>query len=253
LEVGLHRVKVSFIAATLMFVFTSHAPAVSQSKLTATTTIVVTDVQGAVVPHAHVRIVPFPRSPRLEADERGTVSVELSPGKYAIFVTAPSFVVKSETVEISGTTDQHVTISLRVAGGSTIEVQQPQSSPRFEQIWRLETRYWSFAKSSDLNAYAGLWHTDAVAWRTDGYVLGKDGAIAWLKQNLDQGLYLEELEINPEGVRITGDVAVTFYHVRSLWIDELGRGEPRHYRINHTWIRSGATWQIISETSMLTR
>jgi hypothetical protein len=234
------------LLVTALIIAASPLPAAAEEKKrTATTTISITDSAGAVIPQAHVRIVPFPRLPRLETNGRGSLTVELLPGKYELFVNARGFAAKTHPFEISDLADQNVTVSLRVAGGSTVEVERSWSQGS-ERVWSMELAYWNHVKELDLKGFASLWHPNGVAWR-DGSPRTRDDAIAWLKHNRDRGLYLEEFESKAQEIRITDNVAVTFYYIRSLWVNEEGRGTSRHNRVTHTWIKSGTAWRIVGE------
>jgi hypothetical protein len=92
-------------------------------------TIQVTDPSGAGIPQAQVRVIPAPDADvNMETDNRGQLTLDLKPGGYAVFVRAAAFnsVVTHMDVRSdpqSGKATQTFPVALRIAGGSSVEVQ----------------------------------------------------------------------------------------------------------------------------------
>jgi len=86
-------------------------------------TIVVTDPNGAVVPHAQVRLtpVPDPTPGVMETDEKGKLRVDVLPGEYALSVSRTGFKRSDSNVVVKRATDgQTITVSLEVGANPNI-------------------------------------------------------------------------------------------------------------------------------------
>jgi hypothetical protein len=110
------------------------------AQQTAPVTVSVTDISGAVVPHAHVKFVPNPNpAPPSETDAKGQYSTSLTPGSYEIFVIVPGFRVGRQCVDVTakgsqtavalypGATGSPTVLSL---GSLVVSVDQPDGSVR---------------------------------------------------------------------------------------------------------------------------
>ena len=86
-------------------------------------TIVVTDPNGAVIPHAQVRLTPAPNStPALmETGEEGKLRVDVLPGEYSLSVSRAGFKQSDSSVLVGRATEgQTITVSLEVGGSPNI-------------------------------------------------------------------------------------------------------------------------------------
>ena len=92
-------------------------------------TIHVTDPSGAGIPQAQVRVIPAPDADaKMETDDRGQLTLDLKPGGYAVFVRAAAFNSVVTHMDVrgdpqSGKATQTFPVALRIAGGSSVEVQ----------------------------------------------------------------------------------------------------------------------------------
>ena len=87
-----------------------------------------TDPAGAGVAHAQIRLVPAPDTApgKLEADDRGHLSLSLKPGSYAVLVSAQGFKKAAVHVDVTGpeasqanaSASQIVPVMLRVGTGN---------------------------------------------------------------------------------------------------------------------------------------
>jgi ketosteroid isomerase-like protein len=221
-----------------------------QSKHTATITIEVTDQTGAAIPGAHIRIVPTPPTAchGLATRENGKTVVELEAGTYDIFVNATAFVGVTKRITITDTSSQTLTAMLRVGGGSRVEVERRWTADE-ETIWKLEDAYWKAVQAFDDEGLKNLLHPDPVFWLDGRYVLSGNNAAQWMNGQRDRGLHLEEFTIREEQIRVTGDTAVTYYRLISLWANEDGVGKPETRSFTHTWVKAGKSWKLIGEMS----
>lgn len=135
-------------------------------------TIKVLDPTGAPIPHARMRIVPYPLalSLKLETSSEGVVDVPLSPGPYEIFVQANGFKPASQKFEVAANTSQMVTFALRLGEGSLVFLTSTRS-PDEQEVWQLENALWKYVADLDVRNYEASWAKDAVALRQEGYYL----------------------------------------------------------------------------------
>jgi hypothetical protein len=106
----------------LVFALLVHSPLLAQQATTRPVTVVVNDQAGAGIAHAQIHLVPAPDAPtaKMETDAHGHLSLNLKPGTYALFVSAPGFKEVAPQIEIAtpegeANTTQLVPIVLRVA------------------------------------------------------------------------------------------------------------------------------------------
>lgn len=91
------------------------ALASEEQRSVAPITVEVTDITGAVVSHAEIKVSPSPTTARLETDQQGRLSFGLKPGSYDLLVAMPGFRNVTKHIEIKDTTDQTITAALRPA------------------------------------------------------------------------------------------------------------------------------------------
>lgn len=80
--------------------------AIAQAPAGVPVTITFSDPSGAPVPHAKVRIIPAPdNNSKTETDEKGSLSVFLHPGGYALFAQAQGFKSIATHIEVRAGVD----------------------------------------------------------------------------------------------------------------------------------------------------
>ena len=95
--------------------------------------IVVTDITGAVVAHAHIEISPAPAyATEMYSGPDGKFTVNLAPGTYQVTVTEQGFRRWRRRVEVQAGASQMVGVRLEIGGGSTVEVEGSQASHDFD-------------------------------------------------------------------------------------------------------------------------
>src|SRR6266480_2056730 len=127
-----------------------------------------------------------------------------------------------------------------------------QSATNYEaEVWSLEKAYWEYVKVNDLEKYRALWHEDFLGWPfISSAPVRKDHITDWITANTSKGIKLESYSIEQLAIQVTGDVAVDYYRINAAWAnDEGGKVMTDRFRITHTWIRAGGTWQIIGGMS----
>jgi hypothetical protein len=82
----------------------------AQQAATAPVSIRVTDPSGANISHAAIRVVPSPDPgpAKMETDEAGQLSLNLSTGSYALFVEARGFKSAATHIDIQGTKEVQI-------------------------------------------------------------------------------------------------------------------------------------------------
>jgi ketosteroid isomerase-like protein len=127
-----------------------------------------------------------------------------------------------------------------------------QDAAKYEaQVWQLEKTYWECVKANDLEKYRALWHEDFIGWPfVSSAPVRKDHITDWITANTSNGTKLRSYSIEQLAVQVTGTIAINYYRIRADWANEEGvNTRTDALRITHTWIRTGATWQIIGGMS----
>jgi ketosteroid isomerase-like protein len=119
------------------------------------------------------------------------------------------------------------------------------------QIWNLEKAYWEYVKANDLEKYRTLWHEDFVGWPLiSSAPVRKDHITDWITNNTSKGIKLQSYSTEQLAMRITGNVAINHYRIKTNWATHEGaEARTDAFRITHTWIRTNGTWQIIGGMS----
>src|ERR1700685_3555673 len=115
------RAPKSYFRVLLCAVLFAAFAAAQQSKTPVT--IVVTDPNGAVVPHAQVRLTPAPDPTPgvMETDEKGKLRVDLLPGEYSLSVSRAGFKRSDANVVVKRASDgQTITVSLEAGANPNI-------------------------------------------------------------------------------------------------------------------------------------
>ena len=141
------------------------------------------------------------------------------------------------------------TISILLLFGSAALAQD--SAKDETQVWQLEKAYWEYVKGNDLEKYRTLWHEDFVGWPfISAGPVRKDHITDWITANTSKGIKLQSYSIEQPAIQITGQIAVNYYRINATWANGEGAQiRTDRFRITHTWIRSGSTWQIIGGMS----
>jgi ketosteroid isomerase-like protein len=119
------------------------------------------------------------------------------------------------------------------------------------QVWQLETAYWEYVKTNDLEKYRTLWHENFVGWPfVSAEPLRKDHITEWITANTSNGINLQSYSIEQLAIQITGDIAMDYYRIKATWANSTGAEvKTDRMRITHTWTRTQGTWQIIGGMS----
>lgn len=119
------------------------------------------------------------------------------------------------------------------------------------QIWDLEKAYWEYVKTSDLEKYRALWHERFLGWPfSSSSPARKDHITDWITANSSKGKKLQSYTIEQVAIQVTGDIAANHYRIKMTWSGPNPTdSKTEHFRIHHSWIRTGDTWQIIAGMS----
>ena len=155
------------------------------------------------------------------------------------------------SVPRAGALDARLLFLLAVAALSVARPSAGQQSANEQAVWKLEADYWKYVKAVDLEGYRSLWHRDFVGWPSaSSQPARKDHITDWIAAYTDKGLRLQWFSIQPAASQATENIVIVHYWVTSFWADKAGEGEPpATNRITHTWIKTGAGWQILGGMS----
>jgi ketosteroid isomerase-like protein len=119
------------------------------------------------------------------------------------------------------------------------------------EVWNLEKAYWEYVKANDLEKYRALWHEDFVGWPyVSSAPVRKNHITDWITANTSKGIKLQSYSMEELATQVTGDVAINHYRIKANWANKEGaEARTDALRITHTWIRTGAAWQIIGGMS----
>jgi len=139
---------------------------------------------------------------------------------------------------------------LAVGACAVLAAGPPPSSaeePGIAQVWSREDSYWRFVKAGDVESYRTLWHDSFIGWPChEDHPVGKATIGNWVQQIRDAKVSFE-YGLTREGARDFGNIVVVHYRVTmvSKYPDGHVEGAGQESKITHTWMRTGATWQII--------
>jgi hypothetical protein len=108
-------------------------------------------------------------------------------------------------------------------------------------VWALEGRYWSSVQARDDAAYRSLFHEEFIGWpcgqdtpRPKSWI-----AVGTLKMGPSSPVLDER---SATGSR---DFVVVYYRATDQAPQPDGSLKPRVRSFTHTWVRMGASWQVI--------
>jgi hypothetical protein len=115
-----------------------------------------------------------------------------------------------------------------------------------QAVWKLESAYWNYVKSLDLDKYRDLWHPNFVGWPSSSpQPARRDHITDWITAYTKKGQRLQWYHLEQAASQATENVVVVHYWLIAFWADSDGNGEPSTIRLTHTWIRTAGGWQII--------
>jgi hypothetical protein len=119
-------------------------------------------------------------------------------------------------------------------------------------VWAREDEYWRYVKAGDDKNYEALWHEKFIGWPCDQPHPARKANIAdWVRKIRDEKITVTA-DLTHEGAEDFGNVVVVHYRVHR--VDTYADGKTRQgpfsgptgwSKITHTWMKVGATWQII--------
>ena len=116
-------------------------------------------------------------------------------------------------------------------------------------VWELEESYYRFAKNNDPESYLSLFHDDVIGWPThDPAPKGRNKVSQWIGAVHSDPAKDWNYEIERLAIQSFGDVVVVHYRLRDYFVSTESGEEinSQEFRISHSWLRVGETWQIIS-------
>jgi len=127
----------------------------------------------------------------------------------------------------------------------------PQSTGADDAVWAQELKYWQFVQANDLDHYRALWSESFLGWPFSSDAPARKAQITdWITSRTTKGERMKSYELERLVVQVSGDLATTTYHVRSIWVDAKGAESVGNMRVLHTWRRDhDGSWRIISGMS----
>jgi uncharacterized protein DUF4440 len=119
------------------------------------------------------------------------------------------------------------------------------------QVWKLEKAYWEYVKANDLERYRALWNENFLGWPyLSPAPVRKDHITDWITSNTSKGVKLQSYSIEQLAIQLTRDIAANHYRIKMTWSGPKPTDtKSETFRIHHTWLRSGDTWQILAGMS----
>lgn len=118
-----------------------------------------------------------------------------------------------------------------------------------EEIWSFEEDYISYFRAANHKAILSFYHYQFPGWpESKLHPVGKKRAEKFLEENYPEAIQVV-FQINREGIRILGNIAITHYLLISSWIDEEGLEQKSESRITHTWIKEDSKWKLLGGMS----
>lgn len=144
-----------------------------------------------------------------------------------------------------------VLMGLIATGHQAVSQEAPSSakgeSASIDEVWGREDEYGRLSEAGDVDAYRALFHDRFIGWPCGReHPTRKAGVGAWVREVREKQIKVTS-EVIREGAEDFGDVVVVHYRGSELdtYPDGHTEGEGEEYRITHTWMRTGDTWQII--------
>jgi len=119
-----------------------------------------------------------------------------------------------------------------------------------EQIWKLEEAYFTNLYNANHDGVLALVHTQFLGW-PDAVAkpLDRQGSDDFMKKAFSKPSSCS-LKFEREGIRVTGNVALTQYIIHANCSDAAGVAKKQSSRITHTWTREGEGWKLLGGMSM---
>jgi len=118
-----------------------------------------------------------------------------------------------------------------------------------EEIWSLEEDYISYFREANHKAILSQYHSQFLGWPdSESHPAGKKRAEKYLEENYPEPIQIV-FQISREGIRISGNTAITHYLLISSWVNEDGIEQKSEIRLTHTWIKEDSQWKIFGGMS----
>jgi hypothetical protein len=120
----------------------------AQQAATTPVTLTVTDPTGARIPHLQIRVVPTPDpAPKRETDEKGKLSLDLTPSGYALFARLSGF--KPLPRRLSPFNNPHTSADETYSGVRVADILTPRGAPLGKELHGIALTTYLVATGSD--------------------------------------------------------------------------------------------------------
>jgi hypothetical protein len=129
---------------------------------------------------------------------------------------------------------------------------QPVSAFSFsaeEEIWMLEEVYVAGFRDANHDIVIPIWHHQFMGWPDSQFrPVDKNGVIQYLKR-VSPGPATWTFEIERQGIRISGDTAITHLTLHIYSNQSSGKDLVSSKRVTHTWVKEDSGWKILGGMS----
>ncbi|HEU5399833.1 MAG TPA: DUF4440 domain-containing protein [Terriglobales bacterium] len=142
-----------------------------------------------------------------------------------------------------------IAAAMLATSGSVVAQAPMTMSAEQREVWAGEEAYSRYLMNHDLEGYMSLWDERFIGWP---YARSTPGTKADIREAVAQDLaetQHSEPVPTPLAVNVFGNVANTYYILRSKSTDKSGKTAEHAYRISHTWQRTDGKWKIIGGMS----
>jgi hypothetical protein len=120
-------------------------------------------------------------------------------------------------------------------------------SASVNKVWSREDEYTRYSEAGDLDAYKSLFHDKFIGWSCNwAHPERKAGVGEWVREVRDKQIKVTS-NVTREGAEDFGNIVVVHYRATEVdtYPDGHTEGEGEEFKITHTWMHTGDTWQII--------
>lgn len=116
-----------------------------------------------------------------------------------------------------------------------------------QEVWAGEEAYWKFVENQDVDGFMALWDQEFIGWSCGApapknYEELRSGIPGWFADVAAEG---EKTTIEPEGVIIDEQFAITYLTAKTTTSNEADGTDVETIKIVHTWRRTDDGWKII--------
>jgi ketosteroid isomerase-like protein len=118
-----------------------------------------------------------------------------------------------------------------------------------EEIWALEEAYFTNLYKADYEEVLAIVHSQFLGWPSAAsQPMDKDGSARFMKHLASKPTSCI-FRIEREGIRMMGEVALTYYIINVNCSDLSSVAKIQSSRITHAWVKDGDHWKLMGGMS----